>query len=65
MVVNDFHPVSIIGVQYKILEKDLDLRIAKVFHSVVSREQTKFVQDRQILDGQRSGGMVYKRKKER
>ncbi|GJV26891.1 RNA-directed DNA polymerase, eukaryota, reverse transcriptase zinc-binding domain protein [Tanacetum coccineum] len=50
MVVNDFRPISPIGIQYKIIAKLLALRLARVVDTVVSVEQTTFIKGRQILD---------------
>ncbi|GKD78582.1 RNA-directed DNA polymerase, eukaryota, reverse transcriptase zinc-binding domain protein [Tanacetum coccineum] len=47
MVVNDFRPISLIRIQYKIIAKLL----ARVVDTVVSVEQTTFIKGRQILDG--------------
>lgn len=51
MGVGDFHPISLIRVQYKILAKILAHRLATVAESVVSIELPTFVKNRQILDG--------------
>nr|GEX60251.1 RNA-directed DNA polymerase, eukaryota, reverse transcriptase zinc-binding domain protein [Tanacetum cinerariifolium]GEX60524.1 RNA-directed DNA polymerase, eukaryota, reverse transcriptase zinc-binding domain protein [Tanacetum cinerariifolium] len=51
MVVSDFRPISLIGAQYKIIAKLLANHLAKVVDSIISREQTVFVNHRQILDG--------------
>lgn len=51
MVVNDYRPISLIGVQYKIISKLSANWISKVINDVVSSEQYAFVHDRQILDG--------------
>lgn len=50
-IVSDFRPISLIGVQYKIIAKLLALRLAKVIDKVVSPVQTAFIKGRQILDG--------------
>ncbi|GJV12047.1 putative RNA-directed DNA polymerase, eukaryota, reverse transcriptase zinc-binding domain protein [Tanacetum coccineum] len=49
--INDFCPISLIGMQYKIIAKILANRISKVIHKVVSEEQSAFISGRQILDG--------------
>lgn len=51
MGVNDFLPISLIGIQYKIIAKLMALRLARVVETVVSVEQTDFIKGRQILDG--------------
>ena len=49
--VGDYRPISLIGVQYKIVAKILATRLAEVIDMVVTQEQTAFVKKRQILDG--------------
>ncbi|KAL4559868.1 hypothetical protein LXL04_032014 [Taraxacum kok-saghyz] len=51
MGVSDFRPISLIGIQYKIVAKVLAIRLAAVVDSVVGMEQTTFIKGRQILDG--------------
>ncbi|GJT09442.1 putative RNA-directed DNA polymerase, eukaryota, reverse transcriptase zinc-binding domain protein [Tanacetum coccineum] len=51
MNVRDYRPISLIGIQYKIIAKVMGLRLAKVVDSVVSMEQSSFIKGRQILDG--------------
>lgn len=51
MVVSDFRPISLIGAQYKIIAKVLANRLAQVIDSIISREQSAFIKQRQILDG--------------
>ncbi|KAL4588235.1 hypothetical protein LXL04_001117 [Taraxacum kok-saghyz] len=51
VVVNDFRPISLIGIQFKVIAKVLVLRLASVIDGIVSSEQSAFVKDRQILDG--------------
>lgn len=50
IVVDDFRPVSLIGIKYKIIAKILALRLAFVTDSVVGCEQSTFVKGRQIMD---------------
>ncbi|GJU81563.1 putative RNA-directed DNA polymerase, eukaryota, reverse transcriptase zinc-binding domain protein, partial [Tanacetum coccineum] len=47
----DYRPISLIGLQYKIISKLLANRIAKVIEGVISVEQSAFIKGRQILDG--------------
>ncbi|GKC48596.1 putative RNA-directed DNA polymerase, eukaryota, reverse transcriptase zinc-binding domain protein [Tanacetum coccineum] len=47
----DYRPISLIGLQYKIIAKLLANRIAKVIEGVISVEQSAFIKGRQILDG--------------
>ncbi|GKA92962.1 putative RNA-directed DNA polymerase, eukaryota, reverse transcriptase zinc-binding domain protein [Tanacetum coccineum] len=49
--VTDFRPISLIGIQYKIIAKVLANRLSKVINNIVSPEQTAFIANRQILDG--------------
>lgn len=50
-MVNDYRPISLIGVQYKIIAKLLANWISKLINDVVSSEQSAFVHDRKFLDG--------------
>ncbi|GKD08130.1 RNA-directed DNA polymerase, eukaryota, reverse transcriptase zinc-binding domain protein [Tanacetum coccineum] len=49
--INDFRPISLIDVQYKIVAKVLANRLSKVIDKVVSKEQSAFISGRFILDG--------------
>ncbi|GJV24561.1 putative RNA-directed DNA polymerase, eukaryota, reverse transcriptase zinc-binding domain protein [Tanacetum coccineum] len=51
LVVKDYRPISLLGIQYKIIAKVLATRLAKVVNEVVRFEQTTSIQGRQILDG--------------
>nr|KAJ0187389.1 hypothetical protein LSAT_V11C900461260 [Lactuca sativa] len=51
ITLNDFRPISLIGCLYKTISKVLAERLKKVIHHVVSKEQTAFIKDRNILDG--------------
>nr|GEW85681.1 RNA-directed DNA polymerase, eukaryota, reverse transcriptase zinc-binding domain protein [Tanacetum cinerariifolium] len=46
-----FRPISLIGIQYKIIAKILANRLAKVIDKIISKEQSAFIAGRQILDG--------------
>ncbi|GKB48040.1 RNA-directed DNA polymerase, eukaryota, reverse transcriptase zinc-binding domain protein [Tanacetum coccineum] len=46
-----FHPISLIGIHYKIISKILANSLAKVIDKIVSHEQSTFIVGRQILDG--------------
>ncbi|KAK9077004.1 hypothetical protein SSX86_005339 [Deinandra increscens subsp. villosa] len=48
---DDYRPISLVGMQYKILSKILANRLASVIEEVVSPEQFAFIRGRQILDG--------------
>ncbi|GJY63088.1 putative RNA-directed DNA polymerase, eukaryota, reverse transcriptase zinc-binding domain protein [Tanacetum coccineum] len=49
--IKDFRPISLIGMQYKIIAKILANRLSKVIDKLVSQEQSTFIAGRQILDG--------------
>ncbi|GKB55750.1 putative RNA-directed DNA polymerase, eukaryota, reverse transcriptase zinc-binding domain protein [Tanacetum coccineum] len=49
--ITDFHPISLIGIHYKIIAKILANRLSKVIDKIVSKEQSAFIAERQILDG--------------
>ena len=51
MGVTEYRPISLIGLQYKIVAKILATRMAAVIGSVVGAEKSAFIKDRQILDG--------------
>lgn len=48
---NDFRPISLIGSLYKIISKVLATRLSKVLESVITVNQSTFMERRQILDG--------------
>ncbi|GJV85542.1 putative RNA-directed DNA polymerase, eukaryota, reverse transcriptase zinc-binding domain protein [Tanacetum coccineum] len=48
--VNDYQPISLIGVHYKIIAKVLANRLSKVVDKIISHEQSTFIKSRQILD---------------
>ncbi|GJU07883.1 putative RNA-directed DNA polymerase, eukaryota, reverse transcriptase zinc-binding domain protein [Tanacetum coccineum] len=50
-VVSDFRPISLIGCQYKIIDKLLANRLSLVIGECVSSEQSAFIKGRSILDG--------------
>nr|GEW74205.1 hypothetical protein [Tanacetum cinerariifolium] len=49
--VKDFWPISLIGMQYKIIVEVLANRLLKVIDKVVSKEQSAFISGRFILEG--------------
>ncbi|XP_071693053.1 uncharacterized protein [Rutidosis leptorrhynchoides] len=49
--IQDYRPISLIGVQYKIITKLLAFRLSLVIDEVISPEQTAYIKGRQILDG--------------
>ncbi|GJS44823.1 putative RNA-directed DNA polymerase, eukaryota, reverse transcriptase zinc-binding domain protein [Tanacetum coccineum] len=50
-LVTDFHPISLIGCQYKIAGKILSNRLSMVIGSCISPEQYAFIKGRNIIDG--------------
>ena len=51
LLVKDFHPTSLIGMQFKIIAKILAKRLSEVLPNVIGAEQSAFLKGRQILDG--------------
>nr|GEX34076.1 RNA-directed DNA polymerase, eukaryota, reverse transcriptase zinc-binding domain protein [Tanacetum cinerariifolium] len=49
--ITDFHPISLIGIHYKIIAKILTNRLAKVIDKIINKEQSTFIVGRPILDG--------------
>nr|GEW88245.1 RNA-directed DNA polymerase, eukaryota [Tanacetum cinerariifolium] len=49
--VNDYRPISLIGIVYKVITKILATRLFVVISELISDVQTAFVPGRQILDG--------------
>ncbi|KAI3797458.1 hypothetical protein L1987_32715 [Smallanthus sonchifolius] len=49
--INDFRPISLIGIMAKAMGKLLALRIQKVVSMLVGNEQTAFIKGRNIFDG--------------
>ncbi|KAJ9558370.1 hypothetical protein OSB04_012984 [Centaurea solstitialis] len=48
---NDFRPISLIGITYKIIAKVLADTLKRVIGSVISEVQSAFIKGRSILDG--------------
>ena len=70
---SDYHPISLIGCNYKILAKVLANRLKNVISSMIGVNQFAFIKGRQILDcslianeivnsfkKNRSGGLLFK-----
>ncbi|GJS41117.1 RNA-directed DNA polymerase, eukaryota, reverse transcriptase zinc-binding domain protein [Tanacetum coccineum] len=51
LVIGDFHPISLIGNQYKIIAKILANRLSRVLPSVVREAQMVYIKGCQIIDG--------------
>ncbi|GKV51601.1 hypothetical protein SLEP1_g58236 [Rubroshorea leprosula] len=49
--IEEFRPISLIGVMYKILAKILANRLKKVLDGVVGEQQMAFISGRQLMDG--------------
>ncbi|GJY20644.1 RNA-directed DNA polymerase, eukaryota, reverse transcriptase zinc-binding domain protein [Tanacetum coccineum] len=49
-LINDFRPISFIGIHYKIIAKILANRLSKVIDKIVSKEQSTFIARHHILD---------------
>nr|GEX08105.1 cysteine-rich receptor-like protein kinase [Tanacetum cinerariifolium] len=50
-LIKDFCPISLLGIQYKIIAKLLANRLTGVLDKVFSPDQSAFISTRQILDG--------------
>nr|GEV35062.1 RNA-directed DNA polymerase, eukaryota, reverse transcriptase zinc-binding domain protein [Tanacetum cinerariifolium] len=51
LVVNDFRPISLIEILYKIIAKIISYCIALIIDDIVDPVQSAFIKNRQILDG--------------
>ena len=49
--INDYRPISLIGLQFKIIVKLLTNRLVPVLHGIIGMEQYAFIKSRQILVG--------------
>ena len=47
----DYRPISIVGVLYKIISKLLSFRLREVITPLIDESQSAFVMDTHILDG--------------
>nr|GEU82136.1 RNA-directed DNA polymerase, eukaryota [Tanacetum cinerariifolium] len=50
-IIDEFHPINLIGCQYRIISKILANRLSTVVDELVSYEKLAFIKGRQILDG--------------
>nr|GFA84349.1 RNA-directed DNA polymerase, eukaryota, reverse transcriptase zinc-binding domain protein [Tanacetum cinerariifolium] len=64
-LITDFRPISLIGIHYKIIAKILANRLSKVIDKIVSKEKSKFIARRQILDSPIILGEIIKWHKKR
>ncbi|GJZ51298.1 putative RNA-directed DNA polymerase, eukaryota, reverse transcriptase zinc-binding domain protein [Tanacetum coccineum] len=51
ILIKDYRPISLIGMQYKIIAKILVKRLASVIGKLISPEQSAFILGRKVLDG--------------
>ncbi|KAJ9566035.1 hypothetical protein OSB04_002001 [Centaurea solstitialis] len=51
MTFAEYRPISLIGCFYKVVAKILSNRLKNVIDSIIGREQTAFIKNRNILDG--------------
>ncbi|GKU89474.1 hypothetical protein SLEP1_g3606 [Rubroshorea leprosula] len=49
--IEEFRPISLIGVTYKIIAKLLVNRLQKVLHKVIGEQQMAFIEGRQLVEG--------------
>ncbi|GKV51770.1 hypothetical protein SLEP1_g58395 [Rubroshorea leprosula] len=49
--IEDYRPMSLIGVMYKILAKLLANRLRKVLDKIIGEQQMAFIEGRQLMDG--------------
>ncbi|GKV48453.1 hypothetical protein SLEP1_g55266 [Rubroshorea leprosula] len=49
--IEDYRPISLIGVMYKILAKLLANRLRKVLDKIIGEQQMAFIEGRQMMDG--------------
>ncbi|GKU89787.1 hypothetical protein SLEP1_g3881 [Rubroshorea leprosula] len=49
--IEDYRPISLIGVMYKILAKLLANRLRKVLDKIIGEQQMAFIEGRQLMDG--------------
>ncbi|GKV32053.1 hypothetical protein SLEP1_g40686 [Rubroshorea leprosula] len=49
--IEDYRPISLIGVIYKILAKILANRLKKVLNGIIGEQQMAFLKGRQLMDG--------------
>ncbi|KAK9058221.1 hypothetical protein SSX86_023061 [Deinandra increscens subsp. villosa] len=47
----DYRPISLVGLQYKVISKILANRMSGIMDQIISPEQSAFIKGRQILDG--------------
>ncbi|GKV25907.1 hypothetical protein SLEP1_g35285 [Rubroshorea leprosula] len=49
--IEEYRPISLIGIMYKIIEKLLANRLRKVLDKVIGEQQMAFIEGRQLVDG--------------
>jgi hypothetical protein len=50
-VIQKFRPICLLNVSYKILTKNLAVRLGLIIHKVIADTQTAFIRDRFIMEG--------------
>jgi hypothetical protein len=50
-VIQKFRPICLLNVSYKILTKNLAIRLGLIIHKVITDTQTAFIKDRFIMEG--------------
>ncbi|GKV11938.1 hypothetical protein SLEP1_g23150 [Rubroshorea leprosula] len=49
--IEEYRPISLIGVMYKVIAKLLASRLCKVLHKIIGEQQMAFIKGRQLVDG--------------
>ncbi|GKV14959.1 hypothetical protein SLEP1_g25757 [Rubroshorea leprosula] len=49
--IEEYKPISLIGVMYKVVAKLLASRLCKVMHKIIGEQQMSFIKGRQLVDG--------------
>lgn len=51
LYIKDYRPINLLECMYKILSKILDLRLKKVLRTIISQDQSMYMEGQSILDG--------------
>ncbi|GKV26106.1 hypothetical protein SLEP1_g35459 [Rubroshorea leprosula] len=49
--IEEYRPISLIGVMYKVVAKLMASRLSKVMHKIIGEQQMAFIKGRQLVDG--------------